>query len=72
MQVGVDLGLFGLEEYLRIDSKFFLISDYPDCADSMAEIFTCEEDLHCRIGGMAGFSCPGFEEFGALWHVGGQ
>ena len=41
----------------------YYINTCIDCADSMAQVYTCSGDVICQFGGIAGFNtCPDFED----------
>ena len=41
----------------------YYINTCIDCADSMAEVYSCSGEVICQFGGIAGFNtCPDFEE----------
>jgi len=41
----------------------YYINTCIDCADSMAQVYTCSGEVICQFGGIAGFNtCPDFKD----------
>lgn len=49
-----------ITEYRYKGETYFDVNCCEGASDSMSEIYDCEGNLFCRIGGIAGFECGNF------------
>jgi len=49
--------------YLYNGQTVYYINTCIDCADGMAQVYTCSGEVICQFGGIAGFNtCPDFND----------
>jgi hypothetical protein len=42
------------------DERVFEVNGCVDCADFVSQLQNCDGDTICEMGGIAGFTCPGY------------
>lgn len=42
------------------DERVFEVNGCVDCTDFVTQLQNCEGDTICEMGGVAGFTCPGY------------
>lgn len=49
--------------YYYHGQRVYYVNTCIDCADSMAQVYTCSGNVICQFGGIAGLNtCPDFED----------